>query len=175
MRVVSGTAKGRRLQAPPGAGTRPTSDRVREAVFSALESMGVVRDATVVDLFAGTGAMGIEALSRGARHVTFVDAAPAAIRAIDANLAATGLAAGASVVRADVLAWLATNTGPLDLAFADPPYAFDEWAALGDRLEAGTLVAESDREPDLGGRWEVLRRKRYGTTVVVIACPTPTP
>lgn len=178
MRVVAGTARGRRLTAPPGRDVRPTSDRVREAVFSSLESMDAIHDATVVDLFAGTGALGIEALSRGARHATFVDDSPLAVRTIEANLDATGLAgAHATVVRADVVRWVTTaaSGGAFDVAFADPPYAFDGWRALATALDAGALVAESNREPDLGDGWEVLRTKRYGTTVVVIACPRPTP
>lgn len=148
---------------------------MREAVFSSLASMDAVRDAVVVDLFAGTGALGIEALSRGARHATFVDDAPGAIRAIEANLRATGLAAVAAVHRADAVRWLAATTSTFDLAFADPPYAFDDWRTLANRLDSGILVAESDREPDLGDGWQVLRAKRYGTTVVVVACPRPTP
>jgi 16S rRNA (guanine966-N2)-methyltransferase len=175
MRVVSGTARGRRLQSPTGRDIRPTSDRVREAVFSSLESMDVIREARLVDLFAGTGALGIEALSRGAAAATFVDSSPAAIATITANLAATGLSEHGVVVRADVLRWLTDATASFDLAFADPPYGFGDWRAIANHLQADILVAESDREPDLGDAWEVLRAKRYGTTVVVIACPRPTP
>lgn len=175
MRVVSGTARGRRLQSPAGRDIRPTSDRVREAMFSSLASMDVIRDARLLDLFAGTGALGIEALSRGAATATFVDSSPAAIETIAANLAATGLSDRGVVVRADVLRWLTDATASFDLAFADPPYAFDDWRAIANHLQADILVAESDREPDLGDGWEVLRAKRYGTTVVVIACPRPTP
>ena len=91
MRVVAGTAGGRKLQAPPGRDIRPTSDRVREAVFSSLDSMGAVGGASVVDLFCGSGSLGIEALSRGAASATFVDNDPAAIATVRANLAATGL------------------------------------------------------------------------------------
>lgn len=168
MRVVAGEAKGRRLVAPPGRATRPTSDRVREAVFAALESLGAVRGATVVDLFAGTGAMGIEALSRGAARATFVDSDAGAIAAIRANLDATGFAGRAEVVRADVSRWLAGG-GRFDLALVDPPYAFDGWAGLLERVDAAIVVAESDRELPVPAGWEVLRRKRYGTTVVTIA------
>jgi 16S rRNA (guanine966-N2)-methyltransferase len=175
MRVVAGTARGRRLSAPPGRDVRPTSDRVREAIFSSLEAMDVIDDATVVDLFAGTGALGIEALSRGARHVTFVDDSAAAIRTIGDNLTATDLAGTqATVVRSDVLRWL-TNAPDVDAAFADPPYAFDDWRTLAGSVNARLLVVESDREPELGHGWEVLRAKRYGTTVVVTACRRPTP
>jgi 16S rRNA (guanine966-N2)-methyltransferase len=137
--------------------------------------MGVIAGATVVDLFAGTGALGIEALSRGAVAATFVDSSVAAIRTINANLDGTGLAgARPSVVKADVVRWVTNNTTHFDLAFADPPYAFDDWQALAGALDAAVFVAESDREPDLGSGWQVLRAKRYGTTVVVIACPKPT-
>src|SRR5947207_548827 len=107
MRVVGGMAGGRRLRSPAGRSIRPTSDRVREAVFNVLTSLGEVEGATVVDLFAGTGALGIEALSRGAAHATFVDRDPVAVATIRDNLAAVGLAGASSeVVRADVLRWL---------------------------------------------------------------------
>ncbi len=99
MRVIAGTRGGRRLVAPDGADTRPTADRVREATFNALASLDALVDAEVVDLFAGSGAMGIEALSRGAAHATFVDDDRRAIEAVEANLAATGLADRATVVR----------------------------------------------------------------------------
>src|SRR5437764_14513064 len=125
MRVVAGTARGRALRAPKGHDIRPTSDRVREAVFNSLTSLDAVEGATVYDLFAGTGAMGIEALSRGAAQVTFVDHDRTAVASIEANLAATGLGGpAATVVRADVGRWLATAP-PADLAVVDPPYATD--------------------------------------------------
>jgi 16S rRNA (guanine966-N2)-methyltransferase len=154
--------------APEGRDTRPTGDRVRQAVFNSLDSLGVVRNAAVVDLFAGSGALGIEALSRGAAHATFVEAGRSALAAIDANLAATGLAAQATVVPGDVLAFLARGAGPFDVALADPPYAFgdDDWARLLDRLDAYVVVVESDRAVDLGARWHAVRARRYGSTMV---------
>jgi 16S rRNA (guanine966-N2)-methyltransferase len=166
MRVVAGSARGRRLAAPPGQSVRPTSDRVREAIFDAVFSIGPIDGATVVDLFAGSGALGIEALSRGAGPATFVDRTRAALDAIRANLAATGFAARATVVAADVGRWL-DGAPPFDLALVDPPYAYAGWPALLDRLDAGLAVLESDRplEPD-PGRWRLLREKRYGGTVV---------
>ena len=113
MRVIAGEKGGRRLVAPPGRATRPTSDRVREAAFSMLSSLGGVEEALVWDLFAGSGAMGIEALSRGAAHATFVEQAQSACSATRANLAALGYGPGrATVVCADVLAWVASQTGP---------------------------------------------------------------
>ena len=107
VRVVAGTARGRRLVAPAGRDTRPTSDRVRESIFNALHSLGAVEEATVVDLFAGSGALGIEALSRGAAEATFVDSDPRAVAAIKRNLGAIGV--DASVHRRDVLAFLAST------------------------------------------------------------------
>jgi len=166
MRVVGGEARGRRLTAPPGSTTRPTSDRVREAVFGMLDSLGAVEDAAVADLFAGSGAMGIEALSRGARSCTFVENDAAALRTIKDNLHKTGLN-GAAVVRDDVLRFVARAV-PVDLALIDPPYAFDRWPDLLDRLDAAVAVLESDRPVEAGERWQVLREKRYGDTVVTV-------
>ena len=167
MRVVAGTARGRRLTAPPGQSIRPTSDRVREAIFDMLQSLGGVEGAAVADLFAGTGALGVEALSRGAAAVTFVDDDRTAIDTIKANLAATRVEGGA-VVRADAVRW-AASAPPLDLAFADPPYAFDAWGELLAALPAELAVLESNRELELGEAWTILRLKRYGGTVVTVA------
>lgn len=169
MRIVAGTAGGRRLQVPPGRRLRPTSERVREAVFSSLASQGAVVGARVLDLFAGTGALGIEALSRGAREATFVEADPAAVAAIKANLAATGLAGG-TVVVADALRFLADPEPrpAFDLAFVDPPYAFSAWAEVLEHLPAAIGVLESRRPVDPGPGWEVTRSARYGDTAVTV-------
>ena len=167
MRVVAGIAGGRRLQAPPGRDVRPTSDRVREAVFSSLHSMGVVEGAAVLDLYAGSGALGVEALSRGAASATFIDDDARAVATIKANLVATGLEGGV-VVRADALRWLETAPD-FDLALVDPPYDFEAWAALFALLPAAVVVAESNRDVDPGPGWRVVRRKRYGGTVVTLA------
>ena len=167
MRVVGGSARGRRLHAPKGTDVRPTSDRTRESIFNVLMSLGGVEGGTVVDLFAGTGGLGIEALSRGAEHATFVDRDVDLVRA---NLDAVGLADRATVVKADVLRWL-EGAPAFDIAFADPPYAFDDWAVLLGRLRADLVVVESDRPIDPGDRWRVLRTKQYGSTVVVVAQP----
>lgn len=169
MRVVAGTARGRKLQAPPGSAIRPTSDRVREAIFNSLNSMDAIVGAAFADLFAGTGAMGIEALSRGAAEVTFVDQDRAAIAAIRANLTATALSGpSAKIVIDDVVRWVATAP-PVDVALLDPPYAFTAWPAVLERLRARLIVCESGTELDPGGRWEVVRSKRYGSTVVTVA------
>jgi 16S rRNA (guanine966-N2)-methyltransferase len=169
VRVVAGSARGRRLLAPAGPSTRPTADRVREATFNALGSRGAV-GGTVLDLFAGSGALGIEALSRGADAATFVDNDAKAVAVVRANLEATGLAERATVVRTDALRFLG-GAGRFDLALLDPPYACsdDDWAALLGALDAATVVIESDREVPLPPPWVVLRSKRYGGTVVTIA------
>ncbi|HEX2063612.1 MAG TPA: 16S rRNA (guanine(966)-N(2))-methyltransferase RsmD [Acidimicrobiales bacterium] len=167
MRVVAGSARGRRLRAPVGRSTRPTSDRVREAVFNMLASRDAVDGATVLDLFAGTGAMGIEALSRGASAATFVESDGAAVEAIRANLALTGLGGGARVVRADALLWL-EGGGAFDLAFVDPPYGFDGWDRLLRHLDAGRAVLESDRPVHVADPWEAVQDRRYGGTVVTL-------
>src|SRR5262245_40624058 len=120
MRVVAGTAGGLRLVAPPGQATRPTSDRVREATFNALESMGAIDGATVLDPFAGSGAMGIEALSRGASRATFVDNDPKARDVVRQNAEHTHLADRATIVAGDAFTFLATSAR-FDLALLDPP------------------------------------------------------
>ena len=172
MRVVAGTARGRRLQAPAGSSLRPTSDRVREAMFDMLTSMDAVGGATVADLFAGTGALGIEALSRGAAAATMVDDDPLALEAVKVNLVTTGLYARATVVRADALDWL-REAPAVDLAFADPPYAFEEWPVLLGGLRAGLVVVESNRQIEGAEGWKVLKVKQYGSTVVTMVTPAP--
>jgi 16S rRNA (guanine966-N2)-methyltransferase len=171
--VVAGSAKGRRLVAPDGVDTRPTSDRVRESIFNALYSMDAIDGATVVDLFAGSGALGIEALSRGASHCTFVEPSRSAFDALRANLASAGLAAEATVVAVSAEAYLARHPDPVDLALCDPPYAFEGWDGLLDTLAAGLVVCESNRPIDPGQAWRVVRTRRYGGTVVTFARPRP--
>jgi 16S rRNA (guanine966-N2)-methyltransferase len=165
MRVIAGSAKGRKLASPSGRGTRPTSDKVREAMFGMLGSLDVIDGARVVDLFAGSGALGIEALSRGAAHATFVERERDAINVIERNLATTGFGDQAVIVRGDAAAF----DGSVDVAFADPPYDFDGWPALLDALHADVAIVESDRDIDVGAKWLVSRVRRYGSTVVTLA------
>ena len=176
MRVIAGSAKGRPLKAPAGDATRPTSDRVREATFASLGSLlglGWEEDARVLDLFAGSGALGIEALSRGAAHVTFVDHHRASAAAIRSNVSACGFGARSRIVTADAFAWLgspAPDEKPFELAFCDPPYAFEAWDRLLGVLVRWTplVVLESDRDVAPGAGWDILRVKRHGTTVVSV-------
>lgn len=177
--MVAGSAGGRILEVPPGTGTRPTSDRVRQAVFNALESLDAVVDAVVLDPFAGSGALAIEALSRGAARATLGDADATARRTITANLAATGFADRASVV-AGVGERMVTAGGPWDLVLLDPPYGFDGWGELLAALVPGlsdraVVVVESDREVVVAPHLRVIRSKRYGGTVVLFAVPPGAP
>lgn len=140
MRIVAGRFRGRGLQAPPGDSTRPTADRVREALFSMLASrLGSFDGLRVADLFAGSGAFGFEALSRGAAHATFVEADPAAAAAIRANAAALGVGEMVRILGRSALSL--PRAEPFDLVFADPPYAPGSGsAAVGSVAAAGWLA-----------------------------------
>jgi len=176
MRIVAGRYGGRRLTAPRGGATRPTGDRVREALFQRL---GPLDGQCVLDLFAGSGALGLEALSRGAQHATFVDSAPAAITAIGANVATLRLdEAHAEVRRQDARAFLrgARAAGrQYDLVLLDPPYRLA--AELGRELSpliaavlapGGRVVSESDRRAplDLAPDLPPTDERRYGDTLI---------
>lgn len=196
-RIIAGSAKGRRLRVPRGTLVRPTTDRMRESVFSAISSRMRLEGSMVLDAFAGSGALGLEALSRGAEVATFVECRGRVIEVLKANVAALGFEDRAELVRADVLAWLKglrrlggvdsgkksemRDSGVYDVAFCDPPYDFDSWERLLQLLPARLLVAESDR-PVAGGPvagageggegeavWRVLYEKRLGATVTQLA------
>jgi 16S rRNA (guanine966-N2)-methyltransferase len=122
MRIIAGKFRSRILESPKGEATRPTSDRARESLFNVLAHSFGIEDVKVLDLFAGSGALGFEALSRGAAHITFVEKNRAALAAIEANIAAMGLKNEVSVVKTDVYDWLKADRGTFDLVFADPPY-----------------------------------------------------
>ena len=171
MRIVAGTLGGRRIRAPAGRATRPTSDRVREALFSIL---GDVSGADVLDLYAGSGALGIEALSRGAASAVFVDSDPRAVAVIGANLEALGL--DARVHKRDALAYLRdTREGPFDLVFLDPPYssASEMAGPLSERLSSvlsdqSRIVSESDKRKPLLLTLPLLDERAYGDTRIAI-------
>jgi 16S rRNA (guanine966-N2)-methyltransferase len=170
-RVIAGTLGGRRLRTPPGSATRPTTDRVREALFS---SLGELAGRSVLDLYAGSGALGIEALSRGASRATFVEHDQRAATVLRANLADLGLTAG-QVVVADVSAFLRRDPvaydAPYDVVLADPPYA----EPVGDVLSAlvgwvGDVVvlerSSRDPAPDWPAGIEAVRSRTYGETAL---------
>lgn len=180
-RIVAGVARGRTLQVP-GRGTRPTSDRVREALFSRLDHDDVVRGARVWDLYAGSGALGLEAASRGATDVVLVESARAAADVCRRNVATLGLP-GVRVVGQRVAAFLRAATGPVDLVFCDPPYDIPEadlaavLAGAVGRLAPGAVVVveRSARtpEPDWPGGLRPTDQRRYGETVLWFAGPSP--
>lgn len=168
VRVIAGTERGRKLTCPRGQRVRPTSDRVREALFNILQSK--VPGALVLDLFAGTGALGIEALSRGARQVVFVDNHPGSLATIRANLDSCNLSGRACVVKDEAVRFLrqkAAARGPFDLIFADPPYHWDRLPALLSELSpavlvlSGYLVLEHARGDSPPERYKDLVRVRF--------------
>ena len=170
LRIIAGEARGRRLMAPEGIDVRPSTSRVREAVFNSLHSQGRLEGANVLDLFAGTGALGLEALSRGAASATFVESAPPALTTLRANIDALGFSDRCRVVPGDAMEELTRLSGDYGVALCDPPYGFAAWAELVSRISADVLVAESDEAVVLGPEWDVIKQQRYAGTVVVIAC-----
>ena len=174
MRVITGTARGMTLKAPKGMDTRPTMDQVKEGIFSAIQFE--VEGRRALDLFAGSGQLGIEALSRGAREAVFVDARRDACQVVRENLAKTRLAERAQVVQMDYLSYLGAGRGRFDLVFLDPPYRME--AAYGDaltrlraagRLAPGALAilerAEA-RAISLPEGFSLRDARRYGETCV---------
>ena len=179
MRIAGGEWRGRNLRVPQGDAVRPTQDRVREALFSMLQFE--LEGANFLDLFAGSGAVGLEALSRGAVRATFVELSPRHIACVNANIALVKAEARASVVRADVYTWLA-SAAPMafDVAYADPPYELGAeqgyarmLALLAERgvvKEGGLFIAEmkSHQSPDASPLWELCRDRTYGHTRLAV-------
>ena len=179
MRIVAGTLRGRSIDAPTGEGTRPTTDRVREALFSSLYSLrGGFEGAVVLDAFAGSGALGIEALSRGAASAVFYERDAKAAAVLKRNLSACGI--DAPVIQRDVLALPPVAQGPrFDLVFLDPPYAFDaaqvlemtKSLGLGDAIivyEHDIKAKEDVAEAAEAAGFEVAASKKYGKTGITI-------
>lgn len=169
LRIIAGEARGRRLSTPEGIDVRPSTSRVREAVFNSLHSMGCLQGAVVLDLFAGSGALGLEAVSRGAASATFVECTPAALAALRANIEATGFDDRCRVVPGDVWEELPRLGDGYDVALCDPPYQFDAWPELLSQIPADVVMAESDQAVVPGSGWDVVKQRRYAGTVVVIA------
>lgn len=167
MRVIAGEYRGRRLTAPGGKDTRPTTDRVKEAMFAVIQFD--VAGARVLDTFAGSGALGIEALSRGAAHADFVEKEPDCLKVLEENLKAVG-AGNASILRGDVIKLL-PSLGPYDLMLLDPPYAAGYYAPVlelardnGVLADGAIVVAECRKSFDLSVPmgYNLTKRKEYG-------------
>ena len=182
MRIISGVSKGRRLTTPKGQGVRPTSDRVKESIFNILG--GEVAEKIVLDLFAGTGNLGIEALSRGARKALFVENGRQALKLIQRNLAQCGMEGRSEILAKDVnraIGILKEKGDLFDLILLDPPYG-KGWVGRtlmklqSERVyhENSILVIQHDRrEPllDISNRWTLLRERKIGDTVVSFLAP----
>lgn len=174
-RIIAGEHGGRRLTVPR-AGTRPTSDRVREAIFSKLDHADALRGAHVIDLFAGSGALGLEALSRGAADATLVESATPAVRIIQANIKELGVGYRAHVAREKAVPYLEHALGTFDLAFLDPPYDIVEGdldavlTALVPRLSPSAIVvlevSSRRRAPQWPRGLQLASSKTYGETTV---------
>jgi 16S rRNA (guanine966-N2)-methyltransferase len=174
-RVIAGEFGGRAL-AVPKSGTRPTTDRVREALFSRLDHADDVRGVSVVDLFAGSGALGFEALSRGASHVTFVESALPAARVIEENIRTLGVGTRAELVRERASAFLRRSTAEYGLALIDPPYDIasgdvgEVLESLVPRLAPGATVvlefSRRNRTPEWPRGLELVQSKNYGETML---------
>ncbi|MDJ0663841.1 MAG: 16S rRNA (guanine(966)-N(2))-methyltransferase RsmD [Acidimicrobiia bacterium] len=172
MRIIAGVARSRRLVGPPGQTTRPMTDRVRESVFSSIAAW--IPDSVVLDLYAGTGSMGLEALSRGAAEVTFVERDPAALDALRRNIDTVGL--GGSVVAGDVDSFLAQANPPVDIAFVDPPYAVPLASLVETMQKLSPLLAEDgiaivhrrsgEHPPDAVAGLVLVDERSYGSAVL---------
>ena len=172
MRIITGQARGRRLQTLPGEDTRPTAGRVKEALFSALQFE--LEGRRVLDLFAGCGQLGIEALSRGAQGCVFVDRNPEAVEVIRQNLKAAGLTANTQVLCQDAASYLTRHSDRFDIAFLDPPYAAGLLEPMLERVvpfmnKGGVIVCESGDKlplPEQSGGFRLDRTYRYGKTLI---------
>lgn len=174
LRIIAGRLRGRRLHAPAGLDVRPTADRVKESLFNVLQD--VLPGARVLDLYAGTGNLGFEAWSRGARRVVLVESAPAALRCLRSNLALLGIEAAVEVVRGDALRYLAgSHAEPFDVVLADPPYAAGVETALLEAARSpglrpgGCLVLQHARRwvaPSPVPGFQTGQARRFGDTVL---------
>ncbi len=172
MRIIAGGCRKQALQSLPGEDTRPTLNRVKEGMFSAVQAF--VPGAQVLDLFAGSGQLGLEALSRGATFCQFVDSAPAAVRVVRSNVDALGFSSKCHVNCADAQRFLATCNQQFDLVLLDPPFRFSQWQELLETLstlckEGAQLLCETDAQavlPQAVGELTLQKQYRYGTVRV---------
>ncbi|NLB37326.1 MAG: 16S rRNA (guanine(966)-N(2))-methyltransferase RsmD [Clostridiales bacterium] len=178
MRVITGSARGRTLQTLSGEDVRPTVDRVKEAVFSIIQFE--IEGRRVLDLFGGSGQMGIEALSRGAESCIFTDIDRNAVDVIKANLKTTGLSDKAQVIQADAISFLKNNQQSFDIVFLDPPYSAGLMQkvlplAAARTAKGGVIVCESplkEELPENAGGMSIYRSYKYGKTKITVYRPT---
>ena len=168
MRVISGSAKGRKLVVPSGDHVRPTKDRVKEAIFNSLHSYGLVESRSFLDLFSGTGSLGIEALSRGAKSAVFIDHHAEAIDCIILNVEKLNYGSTSKILKTDALSFLERDDY-FDVALLDPPYKYEHWGTLLKRVNAHSIVIESSEQVTLESDWEIIKSQKYGQTNLLIA------
>lgn len=175
MRVIAGRFRSRTLLSADTTDIRPVTDRVKETIFNILENRIPFDGSTVLDLFAGTGALGIEALSRGASHVTFVDVSAPALNILIDNIAMLGCESQCSVIKADAMKFIEKASGPFDIIFADPPYAFKQTGDIPERIfsrkllkKKGFLIIEHSTATDFpeSTHYRCSQRKQFGQTRV---------
>ncbi len=177
MRIIAGSLRRRPIQVPRGHEVRPTTDRTREAIFNVLAGRVEMRTAQVLDLFAGSGALGFEAISRGASSATFVEKSPQIASAIRDNAQRFGVEAMIDVHVQDAMRFVSRYHGPpFDVVLADPPYTFDAIRQLPDRLltlvrENGLLILEHDGRYDFSDHANLVLQRTYGRTRVSLFAP----
>jgi len=175
MRVIAGKFKGRKLASAKDSDIRPATDRVKETVFNTLQNKFSFEDAAVLDVFAGTGSLGIEAMSRGAAHVDFVDSAEQALHLLRDNIARLQCESLCTVIKADAIGFIETTAKQFDLIFADPPYAFPGTASIPEKIfgrnllkKKGLLIIEHSKSTDFpeSSPYQLEARKEFGQTIV---------
>lgn len=174
MRIIAGKYKGQQIFSAKDDSIRPTTSRIKEYIFELLNEF--VRDALVLDLFSGSGSLGLEALSRGAAHVTFVDKSQNSLRVLKKNIARLKVAENVAIVKKDVLSFLRQNKEPFDLVFADPPFKWNRYIELlplvflkENLSEYGIFVLESERTHDIEWEtnvYEVIRQKKFDRSLI---------
>lgn len=181
LRIITGKFKGRKLKLPKGIDTtRPTSDRTKEGMFNIIEARNTFKGAAVLDLFAGTGNLGLEALSRGAKNVVFVDSNRACIEAVKSNATSLGLKDEYKVIPSDVIRFLQGIDTPYDFVFCDPPYDLPEMVDMVELIlqknwlkEDGWFILEHDVRHDFSQHPHCVFSKPYGRTIVTIFLKQP--
>ncbi len=170
MRVIAGELRSRKLIPPKGPLTRPITDRAKESIFNMLASLGVLEDAKVLDLYAGSGSFGIESLSRGADYVDFVERSQAGVEALNTNISTLGLGLKSRVHKVGVETFLKGNASSVyDIVFCDPPYKDNPWSDIFALINSSLLVGHAADPIELAASWDEVRRRTYGRSHILIA------